>query len=333
MTITVVIPAYNSEQYIARAIDSVLAQTYKPDEIIIVDDGSGDNTSEIVRKYEPSVKLIQQENAGASVARNTGIEAATSEWIAFLDSDDEWLPEKLQLQVEHLKRNPNLQWTTANFIRCHCDKKQRLPDLIKKFALKAQAALNDKEYFDSFFSAYLAHGIGCTITMLIKKDLLIKAGLFAPRLLRYNDMDMWFKIAYYEKTIGYIKTPLSINHRATPLSITKKYKDSEFMCQLLDSHFALAEQHHCLNEFKKCAPLLLGWWIHLLIEDKRGSEARRLIKLYSELFNNYYKKTMFIKSLFPRTGLLYDKIKLRIKGLLQKNEIRIADYNCSRRIL
>ena len=132
MTITVVIPAYNSEKYIARAIDSVLTQTHKPDEIIVVDDGSTDNTSEIARKYEPSVKLIQQQNAGASVARNTGIEAATSEWIAFLDADDEWLPEKLKLQTEHLKRNPHLQWTTANFIRCQCDKNQRLPDLTPK---------------------------------------------------------------------------------------------------------------------------------------------------------------------------------------------------------
>ena len=319
MTITVVIPAYNSEKYIARAIDSVLTQTHKPDEIIVVDDGSTDNTSEIARKYEPSVKLIQQQNTGASVARNTGIEAATSEWIAFLDADDEWLPEKLKLQTEHLKRNPRLQWTTANFIRCQCDKNQRLPDLTPKLAPRAQALLDNKEYFDSFFSAYLAHGSGCTITMLIKKDLLIKAGLFTPGLLRFNDMDMWFKIAYHEKPIGYITTPLSVNHRATPLSITKKYKDSESICQLLDSHFALADQHHCLNEFRTCAPLLLGWWIHLLIQDKRGSEARRLIKLHAELFDSYYKKTMFIKSLFPRTGLLYDRIKLKIKSVFQKN--------------
>ncbi len=120
ITVSAVIPAYNAAKYVERAIESVLAQTRKADEIIVVDDGSTDNTADVVRQFGDKVKFIRQENAGASVARNTGIEAATSEWISFLDADDEWLPEKLKLQTEHLQRNPDLAWTTGNYIRCHC---------------------------------------------------------------------------------------------------------------------------------------------------------------------------------------------------------------------
>ncbi len=87
--VSVVIPAYNAEKYIGRAIDSVLAQTRQPDEIIVVDDGSTDNTPNAIKSYGSKVYYIHQENGGASVARNTGIEAAKSEWIAFLDADDE----------------------------------------------------------------------------------------------------------------------------------------------------------------------------------------------------------------------------------------------------
>ena len=128
-SVSVIIPAHNASEYIGRAIESVLAQTRKPDEIIVVDDGSTDDTARIIADYGSKVIYIQQENAGPSVARNTGIEAATSEWIAFLDADDEWIPEKLELQTELLGRNTNLVWTTANFIRCLCDEDRRAPDI------------------------------------------------------------------------------------------------------------------------------------------------------------------------------------------------------------
>lgn len=94
ITVSVVIPAYNAGEYLGRAIDSVLAQTQPAAEIIVVDDGSADNTADVAQGYGERIRFIQQENAGASVARNTGIEAAASEWIAFLDADDEWLPQK-----------------------------------------------------------------------------------------------------------------------------------------------------------------------------------------------------------------------------------------------
>jgi glycosyltransferase involved in cell wall biosynthesis len=99
--ISVVIPTYNRRTQVIIAIDSVLAQTLPVDEIIVVDDGSTDDTSECVsRRYGPSVRVIKQENAGCAAARNRGISEARGEWIAFLDSDDVWLPTKIERQIE-----------------------------------------------------------------------------------------------------------------------------------------------------------------------------------------------------------------------------------------
>ena len=118
--ITVVIPAFNSAPTIARALDSALAQTYFPDEILVVDDCSSDATADIVREYESKgVRLISLEHQrGAGGARNVGIQAATGELIAFLDSDDEWLKSKLMAQTALLEACPRLSFVAcaANLI-------------------------------------------------------------------------------------------------------------------------------------------------------------------------------------------------------------------------
>ena len=173
MKISVVIPAYNAEQHIGRAIDSVLAQTRPADEIIVIDDGSTDATAEVIRSFGDRVTLIQQKNAGVSVARNTGIEAATGDWIAFLDADDEWLPEKLKRQAEHLSRNPDLRWTTGNYYRCHCDQQHRhIPDMSEPSVHDCRTFLNGREFFADYLKAYTLLAKGHTDTMLIRRDLL-----------------------------------------------------------------------------------------------------------------------------------------------------------------
>ena len=116
MLVSVIIPAYNREKTIRRAVDSALAQTYPSIEIIVVDDGSRDHTAEILLEYGEKLRLIRQKNGGASSARNTGIRAAQGEIIAFLDSDDAWLPHKISRQVALLDR-PEL----AHISCCICN--------------------------------------------------------------------------------------------------------------------------------------------------------------------------------------------------------------------
>lgn len=107
-TISVIIPTYNYARYLRDAIDSVLAQTVAPLEIIVVDDGSTDDTPQVLTAYGATIRAIHQSNLGVAAARNTGLAAARGEYIAFLDSDDLWLPRKLELQMARLESDPSL---------------------------------------------------------------------------------------------------------------------------------------------------------------------------------------------------------------------------------
>jgi glycosyltransferase involved in cell wall biosynthesis len=106
--VTVIIPAHNSGAYIAPALDSILAQKHRPIEILVVDDGSTDATAETVRRYAPEVRVIEQEQQGHPAARNAGIRAAAGEFLAFLDHDDLWSADKLELQIASFERSPAL---------------------------------------------------------------------------------------------------------------------------------------------------------------------------------------------------------------------------------
>ncbi len=101
-SLAVVIPAWNAERYLAEAIESVLGQTVPVDTILVVDDGSTDDTAAVARRY-PEVRLVQQANAGAGAARNRGVAATDEALLAFLDADDVWLPHKLERQLPHVE--------------------------------------------------------------------------------------------------------------------------------------------------------------------------------------------------------------------------------------
>lgn len=106
--ITIIIPSYNRADYIAETIESVLAQTYRNIEVIIIDDGSTDNTREIVERYVPQVQYVYQQNSERGASRNHGLRLAKGEYISFLDSDDLWMPEKLAADVEFIEARPNV---------------------------------------------------------------------------------------------------------------------------------------------------------------------------------------------------------------------------------
>ena len=322
-SISVVIPAYNAEKFINRAIDSVLAQTYQPDEIIVVDDGSTDDTVSVVSKYGSQVKLIRQENAGASAARNSGINAATCQWIAFLDSDDEWLPEKLQLQIELLKRDPNLVWTAGNYYRCLCTEKRKAIDISSK---KLRRMLAGKEYFADFLKSYIQGARGHTDTMLIKRSTLIEAGLFTPGQARFNDMDMWLKIAYLYPAIGFEPKPLAIHHLNIPQSISDKRYSSNLYVDFIHRHLELAAKNNRLDEFKPFAAFLLRRWTRSMLFDAKGQDIRQIMKQFSKLLPISYKMSMYILTVCPKLTATCCRIISKVirslnlrKGIVRKH--------------
>ncbi len=116
--ISIVIPVYNGEEFIAEAIQSALAQDYRPIEVIVVDDGSTDRTRDMVRKF-PAVTLVEQSHRGAGAARNAGVRASTAQFIAFLDADDLWIPEKLSRQIERLTSDDDMEAVFGHVIQFH----------------------------------------------------------------------------------------------------------------------------------------------------------------------------------------------------------------------
>jgi glycosyltransferase involved in cell wall biosynthesis len=113
--VSVIIPTYNCARYLPEAIDSVLAQTYRDFEIIVVDDGSTDSTQEVLAPYGDQIRVIRQANAGRGAARNAGILAAQGEYIAFLDADDLWLPQKLERQMPLFGERPQIAWAYCDY--------------------------------------------------------------------------------------------------------------------------------------------------------------------------------------------------------------------------
>lgn len=296
-TISAVIPAYNNGDYITRAIESVFSQTYPADEIIVVDDGSTDTTAERVQSFGERVIFIRQENAGASAARNTGIQAARFDWIAFLDADDEWMPDKLRLQVDLLQRHPELVWTMSNYFSCACGQQhqQHVFDQDRSAALLA-----GREYYEDYFDAFRNAVSGNTNTMLIQKSVLVEAGLFRPGQPRMNDEDMWFRIAYRYPKVGYRTEPLAVYHRGTPGSIVKKHNHPEIVIELIKRHLTLAAEFNRQQAFRPVARNIAKMWIHWSWEDHRVFQIRLLLRELGFLLPLWYRIAVYLLTASPR---------------------------------
>ena len=311
MTISVVIPAYNAEDHIGRAIDSVLGQSVQVDEIIVVDDGSTDKTAEIIQSYGDKAKYIYQENSGAGAARNAGIEAAESEWIAFLESDDEWLPEKTQLQTELIERNADVSWMYSN---CYLHYESKASRSVMLDRHKAELLLKGKEYFENYLSS-LAQGFPAwTGTVIAKKEAIVKAGMFNPDLPLAQDIDLWFRIAYEFPKVGFIAAPLAIYHRSTAMSNTKRFTDASHICNIIDRHMKLSAEHNCLTEFERCIFPLVHHWVLILSKQQRYKDMRLLINKYRRYLPVKYYLRKSIHALLPGPVRCYNKMIASFKN-------------------
>jgi len=189
--VSIIMPAYNAEKYIAASIESVLAQTYSNWELIVVDDGSGDNTAAIVRKFvarDPRIKYIFQENGRLGKARNTGISNSTGPLIAFLDSDDLWLPAKLEAQTRAMAENNADVVYSKTYVfgdKNVEDETETLPSSIGKFS--------GPDFFDSLVRRPQIP----VLTVLLKRSALDRVGLFEEGKAYHGceDYDLWLRLA------------------------------------------------------------------------------------------------------------------------------------------
>lgn len=194
--VSVIIPVYNSEEYLAQAIESVLAQTYRPTELIVVDDGSDDQSSAIARSYR-EVSYLCQDNQGPPTARNRGLAAARGKFISFIDHDDVWLPGKLELQIGVLLGHPHVGFTICR-VENFLDTRFSLPPAARTIALmKEQISLNtlvvrrgvfdrvgsfDPAYFIGHDLDWVARAMDMGVDMTILPEVLVRRRIHATNL-------------------------------------------------------------------------------------------------------------------------------------------------------
>jgi glycosyltransferase involved in cell wall biosynthesis len=194
---------------LARAIDSVLAQSYEAAEIIVVDDGSSDATSEVAKMY-PEVLLLRQNNMGVSTARNNGVMMASNEWIAFLDSDDTWHPKKLAFQVAHHKKYPDTLVSYTDEVWIRNDKEWPIP---KKFHKPDKVSFEDSLGYCNIAPS----------SVLINKQCFERLGGFDESFEVCEDYDLWLRILR-ENTIDLVPQKLINKYGGSDDQLSQKYK-------------------------------------------------------------------------------------------------------------
>lgn len=300
--VSVVIPVYNRIDTIEKAVESVRKQTYKNVEIIIIDDGSTDGTDDMLKKLaesENNIRIFIQDHKGANAARNFGIEKSKGEFIAFQDSDDEWLPDKLEKQIRYMEEK-HLAVCYCPFYLYGLNEKQIFPEDYQ----------NRKKYEQELIQVLKCYNVVSTQTLVIRRHIISDVGIFDEDMLRFQDYEYVIRIIQ-KKHIGYISEPLVKAFR-TKNSIStdeKKLKDAEI--RLLMKHRDFFDMETCLKSRLK----------------------EKISKLdEKELMVQTKKWNVFLKKFFPQgeidvkeivCELLYQENRLRYHSWLKEYELRI----------
>jgi len=193
-TVAAIIPTYNRLATLGRALESVFTQSRQADEVCVVDDGSTDGTEELVKAQYPDTIYIRQKNSGVSSARNKGVGATTSKYLSFLDSDDEWLPKKLEIQLSALQAEPNFKLVHSDEIWIRNGKRVNQMDKHKKRG-------------GELFTHCLPLCVISPSSVVMERSLYVDLGGFDESLPACEDYDLWLRICSREQVL-YVDTPL-----------------------------------------------------------------------------------------------------------------------------
>ena len=197
MSISVVIPSYNRSRFIAETLESVLAQTLQPDEVLVVDDGSTDDTAAIAESFAPRVRVFRRSNQRPAAARNFGVQQATSEWIAFLDDDDLWEPNKLERQMEELAHHPEADLCyTGRVVLMQKGDTATLGRVV--YAPPAK---------DIRRSLYRNCAFG-TCSVLVRRSMLLAVNGFDPKCRVIEDYELWLRLLHAGAKFAACREPL-----------------------------------------------------------------------------------------------------------------------------
>ena len=292
--VSIVIPAYNSEKFIRETLDSCLAQTYPNIELIVIDDGSSDNTVEIVQSYGEKVCLIQQSNSGPAIARNTGIEAAKADYIQFCDSDDVLHPEKIERCMAIMLDKPEIALVYAKVRQVAADGESAtgLPDF------------PPDDYFETgqLFCKILHHGGSPlqTSTLLVRKSALESVGMYRadPYHRCAEDWDLLLRLADSYEMAGVPEILTDYRHHGHTLT-TDKLLMAEGRLQTVQYARHYATRKTCMDD--KAYDKLEAGRHHrlamLLWGANRREEARQHLSQAIQLTENGRFMRMLARSL------------------------------------
>lgn len=266
--VSIILPCYNGAKWIRRTIESILVQNYRDFELIIVDDGSIDNSKGVITPFlrEERIRYIYQKNQGFSGAINRGIRESKGTLIGFIGQDDLWLPDKLELQVKYFTEHQNISLVYSPYYSV--DSEERIINKIK--------ASNFHSKKKSICKLFIINYVGFE-TVLVKKHCFDKVGLFDQRMIACSDHDMWLRVAVYFD-IGYLDIAL-VKKRQHGLQLSKN------MEIVLKDEFLLVNKaikyYHFLKKYerKKLASLYFTWGV-MLIRNGNFKEAKpKLLKV------------------------------------------------------
>ena len=260
MSVDVIIPTFNRAKYLDRAIQSVLGQTYKNFKLHIVDDGSTDETSVILKKYDkhPQVMIHRQENRGVSAARNFAVTKSTNEWISFLDSDDEWLATKLEKQIGFLKEHLLCRFLHAEEI------------WIRNGVRVNPKVKHNKGPID-LFKRSLEFCLISPSTVIMKRDLFLEHNMFNEAFTVCEDYDLWLKILAHEE-IGFLPDFVAQKYGGHPDQLSTQFVAMDYwriksLMTLLETNISQDKKDLIVEEIKKKAQILLkGYQKHQNLE-------------------------------------------------------------------
>ncbi len=244
--VSIIIPTYNRSELIQKAIKSILDQTYQHFEIIVVDDASTDNTEDVINGYDnPKIRYVKlKENKGQCFARNRGIEQSKGDFIAFLDSDDEWLPNKLKEQIEVFEKgSEKLGAVYGNVYEYN-------------MVTKTKELYTYKFYRGDIYE-HIINGF-CPPTpslFLVKKEAILKVGMFDESLLTFVDFDLWLRISK-EYEYDFVEAPLIIKYEQIGdeqyvTNVPKRYKGLGLLISKWESEFKEKGKYKALMKLKR----------------------------------------------------------------------------------
>ena len=266
---SIILPCYNGSRWIHRSIESILAQTYRNFELIIVDDGSIDNSKEKINLYlsDPRVHYIYQRNSGFSAALNRGLKESKGEVIGFIGQDDLWAPKKLEIQSTYLNSHQNVGVLYSNYYLMNSE--EQIISIMKAKAPASSRIQNVKNLFLNNFIGFE--------TVLVKRECFEKVGYFDESMSGFSDYDLWLRIAG-QFDIGYVDKTL-VKKRSHNLQLSIDSRELMLRDEFLITKKALAMHPYLAEDCqKKCAMLYYSLGVMFLKRNDILAAKRNLLK-------------------------------------------------------